>query len=230
MVNKNIIAIDGTSSTGKSTIARRIAEKLDFTYIDSGSMYRAITYFCLKNKIISKNSIDLNKLSSSINNVNIDFKINPENSLNEICLNQEFIDLKIRTMEIADHVSKIAKQKKIRNHILKIQHSLAKKTSIVMDGRDIGTVVFPNAKFKFFLSASPKLRAKRRYDEMKRNGARVKYDEVLKNLINRDNDDINRVHSPLKIADDAVKINTENLSLDELENIILKVIKKKLIF
>lgn len=226
MVNKDIIAIDGTSSTGKSTIARRIADKLDFTYIDSGSMYRAVTYFCLKNKIISKNSIDLNKLSSSINNVNIDFKINPENSLNEICLNQEFIDLKIRTMEIADHVSKIAKQKKIRNHILKIQHSLAKKTSIVMDGRDIGTVVFPNAKFKFFLSASPKLRAKRRFDEMKKNGAHVKYDEVLKNLINRDNEDMNRVHSPLKIADDAVKINTENLSLDELENIILKVIKK----
>ena len=226
MVNKNIIAIDGTSSTGKSTIARRIADKLDFTYIDSGSMYRAVTYFCLKNKIISKNSLDLNKLYSNIDNINIDFKINPENSLNEICLNQEFIDLKIRTMEIADHVSKIAKQKNIRNHILKIQHSLAKKTSIVMDGRDIGTVVFPNAKFKFFLSASPKLRAKRRFDEMKTNGVDVKYDEVLKNLIIRDNDDINRDHSPLKIADDAVKINTENLSLDELEDIILKIIKK----
>ena len=226
MVNKNIIAIDGTSSTGKSTIARRIDNKLDFTYIDSGSMYRAVTYFCLKNKIISKNSFDLNKLYSNIDNIKIDFKINPENSLNEICLNQEFIDLKIRTMEIADHVSKIAKQKNIRDHILKIQHSLGKKTSIVMDGRDIGTVVFPNAKFKFFLSASPKLRAKRRFDEMKRNGVDVKYDEVLKNLIIRDNDDINRAHSPLKIADDAVKINTENLSLDELENIILKIIKK----
>tara|TARA_B100001057_G_scaffold389890_1_gene397736 strand:- start:4253 stop:4936 length:684 start_codon:yes stop_codon:yes gene_type:complete len=226
MVNKDIIAIDGTSSTGKSTIARRIADKLDFTYIDSGSMYRAVTYFCLKNKIISKNSFDINKLYSNIDNINIDFKINPENSLNEICLNQEFVDLKIRTMEIADHVSKIAKQKNIRDHILKIQHSLGKKTSIVMDGRDIGTVVFPNAKFKFFLSASSKLRAKRRFDEMKRNGLDVKYDEVLKNLIIRDNDDINRVHSPLKIADDAVKINTENLSLDELENIILKIIKK----
>ena len=185
MVNKNIIAIDGTSSTGKSTIARRIADKLDFTYIDSGSMYRAVTYFCLKNKIISKNSLDLNKLCSSIDNIDIDFKINPENSLNEIRLNHEFIDLKIRTMEIADHVSKIAKQKNIRNHILKIQHSLGKKTSIVMDGRDIGTVVFPNAKFKFFLSASPKLRAKRRFDEMKTNGVDVKYDEVLKNLIIR---------------------------------------------
>ena len=226
MVNKNIIAIDGTSSTGKSTIARRIADKLDFTYIDSGSMYRAVTYFCLKNKIISKNSLDLNKLCSSIDNIDIDFKINPENSLNEIRLNHEFIDLKIRTMEIADHVSKIAKQKNIRNHILKIQHSLAKKTSIVMDGRDIGTVVFPDAKFKFFLSASPKIRAQRRFDEMKRNGAHVKYAEVLKNLIFRDNNDINRVHSPLKIADDAVRINTENLSLDELEKIILKVIKK----
>tara|TARA_B100001057_G_scaffold209024_2_gene209697 strand:+ start:6645 stop:7334 length:690 start_codon:yes stop_codon:yes gene_type:complete len=228
MVNINVIAIDGTSSTGKSTIARRIADKLDFTYIDSGSMYRAVTYFCLKNKIISEYTLDLHKLNLSINNINIDFKINPENSLNEICLNNEFIDSKIRTMEIADHVSKIAKEKNIRNHILKIQHSLAEKANIVMDGRDIGTVVFPDAKFKFYLSASPELRAKRRFDEMKKNGVDVKYIEVLENLITRDNDDTTRVNSPLKIADDAIKIDTENLSLDELEKIILNILHKSL--
>ena len=228
MVNINVIAIDGTSSTGKSTIARRIADKLDFTYIDSGSMYRAVTYFCLKNKIISEYTLDSHKLNLSINNINIDFKINPENSLNEICLNNEFIDSKIRTMEIADHVSKIAKEKNIRNHILKIQHSLAEKVNIVMDGRDIGTVVFPDAKFKFYLSASPELRAKRRFDEMKKNGVDVKYIEVLENLITRDNDDTNRVNSPLKIADDAIKIDTENLSLDELEKIILNILHKSL--
>ena len=228
MVNINVIAIDGTSSTGKSTIARRIADKLDFTYIDSGSMYRAVTYFCLKNKIISENTLDSHKLNLSINNINIDFKINPENSLNEICLNNEFIDSKIRTMEIADHVSKIAKEKNIRNHILKIQHSLAENANIVMDGRDIGTVVFPDAKFKFYLSASPELRAKRRFDEMKKNGVDVKYIEVLENLITRDNDDTTRVNSPLKIADDAIKIDTENLSLDELEKIILNILHKSL--
>lgn len=228
MVNINVIAIDGTSSTGKSTIARRIADKLDFTYIDSGSMYRAVTYFCLKNKIISEYTLDSHKLNLSINDLNIDFKINPENSLNEICLNNEFIDSKIRTMEIADHVSKIAKEKNIRNHILKIQHSLAEKANIVMDGRDIGTVVFPDAKFKFYLSASPELRAKRRFDEMKKNGVDVKYIEVLENLITRDNDDTNRVNSPLKIADDAIKIDTENLSLDELEKIILNILHKSL--
>ena len=228
MVNINVIAIDGTSSTGKSTIARRIADKLDFTYIDSGSMYRAVTYFCLKNKIISDNTLDSHKLNLSINNINIDFKINPENSLNEICLNNEFIDSKIRTMEIADHVSKIAKEKNIRNHILKIQHSLAEKANIVMDGRDIGTVVFPDAKFKFYLSASPELRAKRRFDEMKKNGVDVKYIQVLENLITRDNDDTTRVNSPLKIADDAIKIDTENLSLDELEKIILNILHKSL--
>ncbi len=228
MVNINVIAIDGTSSTGKSTIARRIADKLDFTYIDSGSMYRAVTYFCLKNKIISEYTLDLHKLNLSINNINIDFKINPENSLNEICLNNEFIDSKIRTMEIADHVSQIAKEKNIRNHILKIQHSLAEKANIVMDGRDIGTVVFPDAKFKFYLSASPELRAKRRFDEMKKNGVDVKYIEVLENLITRDNDDTTRVNSPLKIADDAIKIDTENLSLDELEKIILNILHKSL--
>lgn len=228
MVNINVIAIDGTSSTGKSTIARRIADKLDFTYIDSGSMYRAVTYFCLKNKIISECTLDSHKLNLSINNINIDFKINPENSLNEICLNNEFIDSKIRTMEIADHVSKIAKEKNIRNHILKIQHSLAEKANIVMDGRDIGTVVFPDAKFKFYLSASPELRAKRRFDEMKKNGVDVKYIEVLENLITRDSDDTTRVNSPLKIADDAIKIDTENLSLDELEKIILNILHKSL--
>ena len=228
MVNINVIAIDGTSSTGKSTIARRIADKLDFTYIDSGSMYRAVTYFCLKNKIISEYTLDSHKLNLSINNINIDFKINPENSLNEICLNNEFIDSKIRTMEIADHVSKIAKEKNIRNHILKIQHSLAEKANIVMDGRDIGTVVFPDAKFKFYLSASPELRAKRRFDEMKKNGVDVKYIEVLENLITRDSDDTTRVNSPLKIADDAIKIDTENLSLDELEKIILNILHKSL--
>ena len=228
MVSINVIAIDGTSSTGKSTIARRIADKLDFTYIDSGSMYRAVTYFCLKNKIISNNTLDSHKLNLSINDLNIDFKINPENSLNEICLNNEFIDSKIRTMEIADHVSKIAKEKNIRNHILKIQHSLAEKANIVMDGRDIGTVVFPDAKFKFYLSASPELRAKRRFDEMKKNGVDVKYIEVLENLIKRDSDDTTRVNSPLKIADDAIKIDTENLSIDELEKIILNILHKSL--
>ena len=131
-------------------------------------------------------------------------------------------------MEIADHVSKIAKEKNIRNHILKIQHSLAEKANIVMDGRDIGTVVFPDAKFKFYLSASPELRAKRRFDEMKKNGVDVKYIEVLENLITRDSDDTTRVNSPLKIADDAIKIDTENLSLDELEKIILNILHKSL--
>ena len=224
MVNKNIIAIDGTSSTGKSTIARRIADKLDFTYIDSGSMYRAVTYFCLKNKIISKNSFDLNKLYSNIDNINIDFKINPENSLNEICLNQEFIDLKIRTMEIADHVSKIAKQKNIRDHILKIQHSLGKKTSIVMDGRDIGTVVFPNAKFKFFLSASPKLRAKRRFDELNKSDEMVTFAEVLNNLNDRDNDDINRKINPLIKSEDAIVIDNTSLNFAQQNKLIFNYI------
>tara|TARA_B100000963_G_C22547396_1_gene635083 strand:+ start:483 stop:1166 length:684 start_codon:yes stop_codon:yes gene_type:complete len=221
MVSKDIISIDGTSSTGKSTIARRIANKLNFTYIDSGSMYRAVTYFCLKNGIIFDNKIEKKKLNDKLDKILIDFKLNPKNSQNEIRLNNNFIDSKLRSLEIADHVSKIAKQKNVRDHILKIQHQLSKKNNIVMDGRDIGSVVFPNAKYKFFLTASSKTRAKRRYDEMKKNGLNVSYNDVLENIILRDKDDSTRTYSPLKIPDDALTINTENLSLDELEKVIL---------
>ena len=221
MVSKDIISIDGTSSTGKSTIARRIANKLNFTYIDSGSMYRAVTYFCLKNGIIFDNKIEKKKLNDKLDKILIDFKLNPKNSQNEIRLNNNFIDSKLRSLEIADHVSKIAQQKNVRDHILKIQHQLSKKNNIVMDGRDIGSVVFPNAKYKFFLTASSKTRAKRRYDEMKKNGLNVSYNDVLENIILRDKDDSTRTYSPLKIPDDALTINTENLSLDELEKVIL---------
>ncbi|MBU87114.1 MAG: cytidylate kinase [Flavobacteriaceae bacterium] len=220
-MSKDIISIDGTSSTGKSTIARRIANKLNFTYIDSGSMYRAVTYFCLKNGIIFDNKIEKKKLNDKLDKILIDFKLNPKNSQNEIRLNNNFIDSKLRSLEIADHVSKIAKQKNVRDHILKIQHQLSKKNNIVMDGRDIGSVVFPNAKYKFFLTASSKTRAKRRYDEMKKNGLNVSYNDVLENIILRDKDDSTRTYSPLKIPDDALTINTENLSLDELEKVIL---------
>ena len=149
----------------------------------------------------------------------------PINSQNEISLNNNFIDSKLRSLEIADHVSKIAKQKNVRNFILKIQHNLSKKNNIVMDGRDIGTVVFPNAKYKFFLTASSKTRAKRRYHEMKKNGLNISFSDVLENIISRDKDDSTRTYSPLKIPDDALTINTENLSLDELEKIILDHIK-----
>ena len=140
-------------------------------------------------------------------------------------MNNNFIDSKLRSLEIAEHVSKIAKQKNVRNFILKIQHNLSKKNNIVMDGRDIGTVVFPNAKYKFFLTASSKTRAKRRYLEMKKNGMNISFSDVLENIISRDKDDSTRTYSPLKIPDDALTINTEKLSLDELEKIILDHIK-----
>ena len=224
MVSKDIISIDGTSSTGKSTIARRIAKKLNFTYIDSGSMYRAVTYFCLKNGIIYDNKIEKKKLNDNLDKILIDFKLNPKNSQNEISLNNNFIDSKLRSLEIADHVSNIAKQKNVRDHILKIQHQLSKKNNIVMDGRDIGTVVFPNAKYKFFLTANSETRAKRRYDEMKKNGLNVSYNDVLENIISRDKDDSTRTYSPLKVPDDALTINTENLSLNELEKVIINFI------
>ena len=221
MLEKFIVTIDGTSSTGKSTIAKRIARKLSYTYIDSGAMYRALTFFCLEQKIISKSFFKKDVLLKKLNNIKIDFKKNPKNNILEINLNGAFVEDKIRTIMVSDFVSILAKLDDVRTFMVKIQHSLGKKKGVVMDGRDIGTVVFPNAEYKFFLEASPKLRAERRFNELKKNNNKVSYEDVYNNIISRDSHDINRLNSPLKMASDSIFIDTESLDLDEVENIIL---------
>ena len=221
MLEKFIVTIDGTSSTGKSTIAKRIARKLSYTYIDSGAMYRALTFFCLEQKIISKSFFKKDILLKKLNNIKIDFKKNPKNNILEINLNGAFVEDKIRTIMVSDFVSILAKLDDVRTFMVKIQHSLGKKKGVVMDGRDIGTVVFPNAEYKFFLEASPKLRAERRFNELKKNNNKVSYKDVYNNIILRDTHDINRLNSPLKMASDSIFIDTESLNLDEVENIIL---------
>ena len=221
MLEKFIVTIDGTSSTGKSTIAKRIARKLSYTYIDSGAMYRALTFFCLEQKIISKSFFKKDVLLKKLNNIKIDFKKNPKNNILEINLNGAFVEDKIRTIMVSDFVSILAKLDDVRTFMVKIQHSLGKKKGVVMDGRDIGTVVFPNAEYKFFLEASPKLRAERRFNELKKNNNKVSYKDVYNNIILRDTHDINRLNSPLKMASDSIFIDTESLNLDEVENIIL---------
>ena len=221
MLEKFIVTIDGTSSTGKSTIAKRIARKLSYTYIDSGAMYRALTFFCLEQKIISKSFFKKDVLLKKLNNIKIDFKKNPKNNILEINLNGAFVEDKIRTIMVSDFVSILAKLDDVRTFMVKIQHSLGKKKGVVMDGRDIGTVVFPNAEYKFFLEASPKLRAERRFNELKKNNNKVSYKDVYNNITLRDTHDINRLNSPLKMASDSIFIDTESLNLDEVENIIL---------
>ena len=217
MLNKIIIAIDGTSSTGKSTLAKRLSKKLNYIYIDSGAMYRALTYYAIQQKYISKSHFDKSKLINDIPNVHIDFRNNSTNNNFEVHLNGIPYENNIRSLEVSNLVSEIATLDSLRKQMVRVQHSLGINKGVIMDGRDIGTVVFPNAELKFYLEANTDLRAKRRFDELFLIDKKITYNEVLENIKLRDNQDINRKHSPLKKADDAVLINTDNLTLDELE-------------
>ena len=222
MVNQFIITIDGTSSTGKSTIAKRIAKKIGYVYIDSGAMYRALTYYSIQKNIISKSFFKKDLLINALPSIKINFIKNPISKNLEVNLNGNFIEDKIRSLLVSDFVSELAKLEDVRSYMVKIQHSLGNKKGIVMDGRDIGTVVFPNAEYKFYLDASIKLRAKRRYDELIKENKEIKFNEVFENICSRDEIDINRSNSPLKKASDAILIDTENLNLDQVESKILK--------
>jgi len=217
MSNKIIIAIDGTSSTGKSSLAKRISKKLNYLYIDSGAMYRALTYYAIQKKFISKNHFDKTKLINDIPNICIDFKNNPINNNFEVHLNGISYEKNIRSLDVSNLVSEIATVNELRQQMVRVQHTLGLNKGVIMDGRDIGTVVFPKAELKFFLEATMELRAKRRFDELFLNDKNITYSEVLKNIKLRDNQDANRKHSPLKKAEDALLINTDNLTLDELE-------------
>ena len=225
MSEKFIVTIDGTSSTGKSTIAKRIAKKLGYIYIDSGAMYRALTYYCLQENILSKSFFKKDILLQKLSNIKIDFKKKSTNHNLEINLNGNFIEDKIRSLEVSEFVSKLAKIDDVRTFMVKIQHSLGKNKGLVMDGRDIGTVVFPKAEYKFFLEASARLRAQRRYDQLTKEKKDVSFEDVFKNIVLRDNLDINRSNSPLRKASDAILIDTENLSLKQLEDEIFQYIR-----
>ena len=224
MSNKIIIAIDGTSSTGKSTLAKRLSDKLNYIYIDSGAMYRALTYYAIDKKYITESVFDSQKLIKDINNINIDFQLNKDNDKYEIHLNDIPVEKHIRTLTVSNYVSRIATIGKLRKHMVKVQHSLGAGKGIIMDGRDIGTVVFPDAELKFYLDASTELRAKRRFKELIDNSHNITYDEVLSNIKLRDEQDINRKNSPLKAASDSIIIKTDKLNLSELEDVMFSYI------
>ena len=225
MNNKGlVIAIDGFSSTGKSSISKVVADTLGLIHIDTGAMYRAITLFGLRNFKNEKQEIDLPKLLQNLNEISLEFRENSEKL--EIYLNGENVSKEIRTTEVSDNVSFIAKQPEVRERLVVLQRDIAEKQGVIMDGRDIGTVVLPNADYKFFLTASADERARRRFLELQSLGIETTIEEVKQNLIERDRIDSEREISPLKQAEDAILIDNTNLNKEETIDLILSYIKK----
>ena len=210
-----IITIDGPSSSGKSTLAKLISDHFSIIHIDSGSIYRTITLLAIENKLIIDKKVQVEKLIECLNNNVITFKKNAENKF-QICINNEFVESKIRSTTISNNVSTVATIKEIRDYVLKLQREIAQNKSIVMDGRDIGSVVFPNAEYKFYLDASLKNRSKRRWTELKDGEKNITITTVESDLENRDIIDSNRAHSPLVIPENAIVINSDDLSINQV--------------
>jgi len=219
-MKKIIIAIDGFSSTGKSTLARAIAQELGYIYIDSGAMYRAVTLLAIKNQVINNDVIDRSKLIKLINNLKIEFRIDELNK-NILFLNNKKIGDKIRSMDVSNYVSKVAAIPEVRKCLVKEQRQMGLNKGLVMDGRDIGTVVFPEAELKIFMSASPEIRANRRLCELREIDNSVKFNDVYKNIIDRDSDDSSRKDSPLIKPDDAFVLDNSNLSKSDQFKLVL---------
>lgn len=216
MGNKStIIAVDGHSSCGKSTVAKAIAIKLGFVYIDTGAMYRAVTLYCLQNGIIKNGVLDEALLIAKLPEINIDFKLNESTGLPEVMLGGKVVESDIRGMEVSGMVSPVSKVKAVRECLVPMQRTIAKGKSVILDGRDIGTVVFPNADLKIFMTADPKVRAQRRFDELTAKGETVNFDEILNNVIDRDFQDENRTESPLRRAEDALLLDNSYMTREE---------------
>lgn len=213
-----IVAIDGPAGSGKSTIAKLVAKKFNFTYIDTGAMYRMITLYLLENKISFDN---LDKIQKILNEINLDMKED------KFFLNNVDVSLKIREEIINENVSKVASIKAVRENLVNLQRKIASDKNVILDGRDIGTVVFPNAQVKIFLVASAEERARRRYNEFMEKKIEITYDEVLKSLKERDHLDSTRKESPLVKASDALELDTTNLKIDEVVNFISNEIEKR---
>lgn len=209
------IAIDGFSSTGKSTLAKQLAKQLGYIYVDTGAMYRAVAYFAMQNQLISVDSFNKVDLINQLKNIVLEFKFNNELGFAEMYLNGTNVEKAIRTIEVSGYVSKVAEVSEVRAKLVEQQQEMGKNKGIVMDGRDIGTVVFPDAELKIFMTASAATRAQRRFDELVQKGDSVSYDEVLKNVEERDYIDTHREDSPLVMAEDAVEIDNSHLTREE---------------
>jgi cytidylate kinase len=227
MNKKIIIAIDGFASTGKSTLAKRLAEYLNYIYVDSGSMYRAITYYALTNNYLPFSYDNLTGFSNELLSVKLNFIFNNDLGYSEIFLNGVNVEKEIRSIEVSNHVSSVATISFIRKHMVNLQKELSLNKGVVMDGRDIGSVVFPNAELKLFLNASAEVRARRRHSEYIKQNINVDYSEVLNNLQSRDLDDSNRQDSPLIVANDAIEIDNSSMTIDEQLILVKNILKDK---
>ena len=210
-----IVAIDGFSSCGKSTMAKELAHEIGYAYIDSGAMYRAVTLFALRHNIFINGVPEVTLLKKAIDDIKITFIVNPETGHTETYLNGENVEREIRGMEVSGYVSRIAALSFVRKALVEQQHNFGRGKGIVMDGRDIGTVVFPEAELKIFVTASPEVRATRRFDELISKGEKATYEEILENIKSRDNLDMTRDVSPLRKADDAIEFDNTNLTIPE---------------
>lgn len=214
-MKKITIAIDGFSSCGKSTMAKDLAREVGYIYIDSGAMYRAVTLYSIENGIFNGDIIDTEKLKQEIKNIRISFKMNPKSGRPDTYLNDVNVEDKIRTMEVSSKVSPISALDFVREEMVAQQQSMGKEKGIVMDGRDIGTTVFPDAELKIFVTATPEIRAQRRFDELKAKGQEASFDEILENVKQRDYIDQHRDVSPLRQADDALLLDNTDLTIEQ---------------
>lgn len=228
MDKKLIIAIDGYSSCGKSTFARTIARELNYIFIDSGAMYRTVTLYCMRKRFIVKGGLNINGILENLNDINIDFIYNAEINEYETFLNSENVEKEIRSMEVTSYVSRISQIAEVRARLVELQRHIGERKGIVMDGRDIGTVVFPNADIKIFMTASVEIRARRRHDELKAKGIVVDFDEIKRTIIARDIADENRDISPLRRADDAIILDNSRMTVEDQMIWINKIIKEKI--
>lgn len=226
-MKKITIAIDGHSSCGKSTMAKDLARRIGYVYIDTGAMYRAVTLFAMRHNLIANGQVDAAKLQEEMGNIHISLRLNPETQRPDTYLNGECVEREIRTMEVSRHVSLIAALPFVRSAMVEMQREMGKEKGVVMDGRDIGTVVFPRAELKIFVTASAEVRAQRRYDELTAKGEKCNYEEILENVKERDRIDSTRETSPLRQAEDAIVLDNTHMTIPEQENWLMEEYKKR---
>ncbi|MDR0230310.1 MAG: (d)CMP kinase [Flavobacteriaceae bacterium] len=227
-MKKITIAIDGFSSTGKSTLAKAMAKQLGYVYVDSGAMYRAVTLYAMRNNWINATQFHKNELITHLSQIELLFKFNEAKGIADIYLNGECVEDEIRTLNVSQFVSQVAEVPEVRKKLVEQQQAFGNDKGVIMDGRDIGTVVFPEAELKIFMTASPEIRAQRRFDEMIQKDQTVTMEDVYKNVVERDRIDTTREDSPLVMAADAIEVDNSTLSKEEQLKLILELASKKI--
>ena len=215
VIKKIVIAIDGFSSCGKSTFAKAIAARLGYIFIDTGAMYRAVTLCAIRQGAVDESNVNEQAVVALLDGVNVSFKFNAERGASDVYVNGECVESEIRTIEVSNCVSRISSIREVREKLVALQQQMGRDRGVVMDGRDIGTVVFPDAELKIFMTADPKVRAERRYAELTAKGDKVTMEEILENVISRDQADMTRAISPLRQAEDAVVLDNSYMSVEE---------------